>query len=187
MKRPLMMLAVCAATLSPVAMADSTPVMFSTISNINAPSRDTVGGVRLSVLHGQVNEVKGVDFSFVGMSETDRTVGVNFGLLFGASKVNQEMKGVSLGWFNWNEGTTTGLNLGTVNVTHDVKGVNWSAVNYSTGHTMADVGFASISQQSNFQLGFFNMTDQIDGIQIGLLNCADNGFLKCFPLINFAK
>ncbi|MDF5517790.1 phaC PHA synthase, partial [Vibrio parahaemolyticus] len=23
--------------------------------------------------------------------------------------------------------------------------------------------------------------------QIGLLNCADNGFFKCFPLINFAK
>ncbi|NMR95175.1 phaC PHA synthase, partial [Vibrio parahaemolyticus] len=28
---------------------------------------------------------------------------------------------------------------------------------------------------------------QIDGVQIGLLNCADNGFFKCFPLINFAK
>ncbi|MCQ6498155.1 phaC PHA synthase, partial [Vibrio parahaemolyticus] len=26
-----------------------------------------------------------------------------------------------------------------------------------------------------------------DGVQIGLLNCADNGFFKCFPINNFAK
>lgn len=188
MRRNLFTLIASSVLLSPVAMANnSTPVMFSTLNQINAPSKESVGGIRLSVLHGQVSEVKGVDFSLLGMSETDRTVGVNFGLLFGASKVNQEMKGLSLGWFNWNDGQTTGLNLGTVNVTHDVKGVNWSAVNYSTGHTMADVGLASISDKSNFQLGFFNMTNQIEGIQIGLLNCADNGFLKCFPLINFPK
>ncbi|AEX23374.1 VC2662 family protein [Vibrio sp. EJY3] len=187
MKKLLTSLAVVAAVASPVALADSTPVMFSTIDHINAPSRSEVGGVRLAVLHGQVNEVKGVDFSLLGMSETDRTTGVNFGLFFGAAKVNQEMKGASLGLVNWNRGQTTGLNLGAVNITNNVKGLNWSAVNYSEGYTMADVGLASISKKSNFQLGFFNMTDQIDGIQIGLLNCADNGFLKCFPLINFAK
>ncbi len=187
MKKLLTSLAVVAAVASPVALAESTPVMFSTIDNTNAPSRAEVGGVRLAVLHGQVNEVKGVDFSLLGMSETDRTTGVNFGLFFGASKVNQEMKGASLGLVNWNRGQATGLNLGAVNITNNVNGLNWSAVNYSEGYTMADVGLASISKKSNFQLGFFNMTDQIDGIQIGLLNCADNGFFKCFPLINFAK
>lgn len=180
-------LAAAAAIASPVALADSTPVMFSTIDNTNLPANSSVGGVRLSVLHGQVNEVKGVDFSLLGMSETDRTTGVNFGLFFGASKVNQEMKGVSLGLVNWNQGQTTGLNLGAVNVTNNVEGLNWSAVNYSEGYTMADIGIASISKKSNFQLGFFNMTDQIDGVQIGLLNCADNGFFKCFPIVNFAK
>ncbi|HHF0502083.1 TPA: phaC PHA synthase [Vibrio antiquarius] len=187
MKKLMTSLAVAAATASPVALADSTPVMFSTIDNTNAPSNSSVGGVRLAVLHGQVNEVKGVDFSLLGMSETDRTTGVNFGLFFGAAKVNQEMKGASLGLVNWNQGQTTGVNLGAVNITNNVKGLNWSAVNYSEGYTMADVGLASISKKSNFQFGFFNMTDQIDGVQIGLLNCADNGFFKCFPLINFAK
>ena len=93
MKKLMTSLAVAAAIASPVALADSTPVMFSTIDNTNAPSNSSVGGVRLAVLHGQVNEVKGVDFSLLGMSETDRTTGVNFGLFFGASKVNQEMKG----------------------------------------------------------------------------------------------
>ncbi|MDF2154747.1 phaC PHA synthase [Vibrio sp. CAU 1672] len=187
MKKLMTSVAMAAAIASPMALADTTPVMFSTLDHTNAPAGDSVGGVRLSVLHGQVAEVKGVDFSLLGMSETDRTTGVNFGLFFGGSKVNQEMKGVSLSLFNWNEGQTTGVNLGAVNVTNNVEGLNWSAVNYSQGYTMADIGLASISKKSNFQLGFFNKTEQIDGVQIGLLNCADNGFFPCFPIINFAK
>ncbi|MCQ8200655.1 phaC PHA synthase, partial [Vibrio parahaemolyticus] len=41
--------------------------------------------------------------------------------------------------------------------------------------------------KSNFQLGFFIMTFHIFGVQCGLLNCAVNGFVKCFPIINYAK
>ncbi|CAH0532408.1 hypothetical protein VST7929_00237 [Vibrio stylophorae] len=185
MKKLLITAAVTASLVSPSVLADSTPVMFSSINGFNAPSAQKVNGVRLAVLHGQVQEVNGVDFSVLGLSESDRTTGVNFGLFFGAAKVNQEMKGASLGLLNWNEGETLGANVGLVNMTHDVRGLNWSAVNYSDGYTMADVGFASISDKSNFQLGLFNMTNEIDGVQIGLLNCADNGFLKCFPFINF--
>ncbi|MDW3139163.1 VC2662 family protein, partial [Vibrio sp. 1288] len=98
MKKLMTSLAVAATIASPVALANSTPVMFSTIDHTNAPSNSAVGGVRLAVLHGQVNEVKGVDFSVLGMSETDRTTGVNFGLFFWAAKVNQEMKCASLGF-----------------------------------------------------------------------------------------
>ncbi|GEA52027.1 hypothetical protein VIN01S_28310 [Vibrio inusitatus NBRC 102082] len=187
MKKLLSVLAVAAAVASPVALAESSPVMFSSLNGFNAPDSTAVGGVRLAVLHGKVQQVKGVDFSVIGMSETDTTVGLNFGLFFGASKVNQQMSGVSLGIFNWNKGSATGLNAGTVNITNDVKGLNLAAVNYATGHTVADVAFASVSESSNFQLGFFNMTEKIDGVQIGIINCASNGFLKCFPIINFAK
>jgi hypothetical protein len=185
MKKLISVAAAVAALVAPVAMA-SAPVMFSTI-DYNAPSDSDVKGVRLAVLHGQVSEVQGVDFALLGLSETDKTTGVNFGLFFGASKVNQEMKGASFGLLNWNEGLTTGANFGVVNYTNDVNGLNLSTVNYSQGNTLADVGFASISESSTFQLGFFNMTKQIDGVQIGLLNCADNGFFKCFPFVNFAK
>ncbi|GAL23452.1 uncharacterized low-complexity protein [Vibrio maritimus] len=136
MKKAVAVLAVAAAMASPLALAESTPVMFSSLNGFNAPDANAVGGVRLAVLHGQVNEVKGVDFSVLGMSETQRTTGVNFGLFFGASKVTQEMKGASLGIFNWNTGKTTGVNLAAVNVTNDVSGLNWSAVNYSEGYTM---------------------------------------------------
>ncbi len=185
MKKLLKSLVVAAAMASPLAMA--TPAMFSTVDQTNLPADNSVTGIRLSLLHGKVNEVKGIDIAALGISETNRTTGLNLGVLFfGASKVNQEMKGVSLGALNWNKGQATGVNVGVLNLTNNVRGLNLSAVNFSEGYTTADVGFVSISNKSNFQLGFFNMTKQIDGIQIGLINCADNGFFKCFPFVNFA-
>jgi hypothetical protein len=186
MTKLLTALAIVASTTSVSAFASS-PVMFSTLNGFNAPSSDAVGGVRLAVLHGKVQQVKGVDIALVAMSETDTTVGLNVGAIFGGSKVNQSMTGVSLGWFNWMPGKTTGLNMGTVNVTGDVKGANLALVNYSEGDTVFDWAAVSISKSSTVQLGIFNMTDNIKGVQIGLLNCADNGFFKCFPFVNWAK
>ncbi|EGR1306607.1 phaC PHA synthase [Vibrio cholerae] len=186
MNKPFALMALTAAMAAPAALA-STPVMFSSIDNFNTPDANQVAGVRLSALHGKVNEVKGVDFSILGLSETDKTTGVNFGLFFGASKVNQEMTGASLGLLNWNTGNTYGANLGFVNLTHDVKGANLSFVNYSEGNTLVDLGAANFSNTSTVQFGLFNKTEKIEGVQIGLLNCADNGFFKCFPIINFAK
>ncbi len=185
MKKAISALALTAALAAPAAMASS-PVMFSTLNGFNAPDSDAVGGVRLALLHGKVNEVKGVDLAVIGMSETDKTTGVNLGF-FGAAKVNQQMTGASLGFFNWMEGEVVGANLGAVNITNDVRGANVSFVNYSQGDTMVDVGAANFSDTSNVQVGIFNKTKKIDGVQVGLINCADNGFFKCFPIVNFAK
>lgn len=178
--------AVMSAALLPTT-AIATPVMLSTVNGINLPDANEVTGLRVSLLHGKTSQVTGLDLSILGLSETNKTTGLNFGWLLGASKVNQEMNGISFGIVNWSGGITNGLNLGLVNVTNNVKGLNWSAINYSEGYTVADVGFASISNKSNFQLGLVNITKQIDGVQIGLINCADNGFFKCFPIFNFAK
>ncbi|CAM2977130.1 VC2662 family protein [Vibrio rarus] len=187
MKKRLIALAATAALASPFAMADSAPVMFSSLNGFNAPNANSVGGVRLSVLHGQVSEVKGLDISVLGMSERDKMTGVNLGILFGGAKVNQQMTGAAFGLFNWMPGNTTGANISMVNITNNVKGLNLGLANYSEGKTVADVAFASISKTSTFQLGIFNKTDNIEGVQIGLINCADNGFFKCFPIVNFAK
>ena len=186
MKKTLSAFAVVAAVTSVSVQADQTPVMFSSINGFNAPKADTVGGVRLAVLHGKVNEVKGVDVALFGMSETNKTTGVNLGI-WGAAKVNQTMTGVSLGAFNWAPGKTVGANLGAVNFTGDVKGANLGLVNISDGDTTFDWAALSISESSTVQLGLVNMTKDIKGMQIGLINCADNGFFKCFPFINFAK
>lgn len=186
MKKLLSAVAVISALTSVSVLANQTPVMFSSLNGFNAAQADAVGGVRLAVLHGKVNEVKGVDIALLGMSETDKTTGVNFGI-WGAHKVNQSMTGASLGLFNWTPGQTVGANVGAVNVTGNVKGANLGFVNYSEGDTLFDLAAVSISKSSTVQLGFVNMTDNIKGVQIGLLNCADNGFFKCFPFVNFAK
>ena len=120
------------------------------------------------------------------MSESQKMTGVNFGI-FGAHKVNSEMTGASFGIFNWMDGNMTGANLGLVNITNNVTGANLSFVNVSEGKTSVDIGAANISQKSNVQVGIFNKTAKIEGVQIGLINCADNGFFKCFPIVNFAK
>lgn len=187
MKKQLAALAIVTSLFGASVQADETPVMFSSINDFNAPNASAVKGVNLSALHGQVDQVKGVNFSLLGLSETETTVGVNFDLFLGIHKVNQSMTGASLGIFNWMPGKTTGANLAALNVTGDVEGANVAFVNYSEGNTMVDVGAASISKQSTVQVSIFNMTDQIDGVQIGIINCAKNGFLPCFPIINFAK
>ena len=187
MKKTLTAIAMIAGLASFGVQASQTPVMFSSLNGFNAPAADTVSGVNLAVLHGKIQQVKGVNFSVVGMSETDTTVGVNLGLFFGAAKVNKSMTGASLGIFNWMPGQTVGANLGAVNITGDVKGANLGLVNYSEGDTTFDLAAVSISKSSTVQLGFVNITENIKGVQIGLLNCADNGFFKCFPIINFAK
>lgn len=181
-----MFVSACVAALVSASAMASTPVMFSSVDNFNAPDERAVSGVRIAALYGQVDQVKGVDLAIIGMSETQTTTGVNLGI-FGAHKINQQMTGASLGLFNWNTGKTVGANLGAVNVTHDVQGANISFLNYSEGNTLIDVGVVNFSDTSTVQVGLFNKTANIEGIQIGVFNCADNGFFPCFPIINVAK
>jgi hypothetical protein len=144
-------LTVLAGLLSSALQASQTVVMFW----LYAPNAKRVKGVRLSVFHGRVNEVKSLDLAAFGLSETNKTTGINLSL-YGTTKVNQEMKGASLGIVNWQEGNTVAANIGALNLTNNVKRANISLVNYSTGHTLVDVGTVSFSQQSAVQIGLLN-------------------------------
>ncbi|WP_372882237.1 VC2662 family protein [Psychromonas sp.] len=186
MKKLLPVLTLAAAFVSPTLQANETPFMFSTIDGFNTPNATSVRGVRVAVLHGRVQQLTGVDIAAFGLSETNKTTGVNLNF-FGAHKVSKSMTGASLGIINWQTGQTLGANIGAINLTNNVHGANISFVNYSTGNTLVDIGAASISKRSRVQVGFFNKTEKIDGVQVGLLNCADNGFFKCFPLLNWAR
>ncbi len=70
--------------------------------------------------------LKGLDLAVVGMSETQTTTGGAW-TVFWCIKVNQEMTGASLGFFNWNRSKTTGLNAGAVNILLDVKARTWAS------------------------------------------------------------
>jgi len=166
---------------------ESIPFQFSIIDT-NAPEGDNIVGMHLSLLYGQTGNVTGWDFPLLAYSDTASLKGVSFTpWLFSASRIRGELTGVTVGLFTRQEGDSTGVNVNAVNLTNNVKGLNWSIANISTGYTMADVGLFNISEKSNFQLSAVNITDELDGLQIGLLNCAKNGFLPCFILFNWGS
>jgi hypothetical protein len=166
----------------------ATPVQLS-FFGANLPEDNEVTGVRFPVIYGQGNAaVRGLDLQIVAFSEMDSLTGISFPLLVGgANRIRGDMTGVAWGLFNWHQGQDTGLNVGFANITNNVNGLNWGAVNVAQGYSVADVGAVSISEKSNFQLSLVNVTDEIDGLQIGFLNCAKNGFLPCFVLFNFGS
>jgi hypothetical protein len=165
--------------------AEPAPVQF-TFFDFNAPAASEVSGVRFPAIYGKGGgDITGVDFGLFAYSEMNSLKGVSFSIFPAANHIKGEMVGVSFGIFNWHEGQDTGVNLGFANFTKNVKGVNGSVFNYSKGFTMADVGAVNISQKSNFQLAFVNVTQELDGLQLGLINCAKNGFLPCFIFFNF--
>jgi len=43
------------------------------------------------------------------------------------------------------------------------------------------------AKTTKFQFGLFNVTENLQGLQIGLLNYAENGVVKILPLINFKR
>ena len=50
---------------------------------------------------------------------------------------------------------------------------------------MINITIISFSETTNFQLGLINITDQINGVQVGFLNFAKNGILPVMPFLNF--
>ena len=151
------------------------------------PPSDNVKGAKVGLLYSDTSKVTGLDLSLFGLSERDNMTGFDLGLFFGAHKVNNEFKGVSLSLLNWHEGTDTGLNIGLVNYVNEVRGVNFGGFNIINKQSIADLGFINYSESSLLQIGFINMAQNLEGIQIGLVNYAANGIFPVLPLINFKK
>lgn len=184
-----------------VSALSAEPVMLSLPGNNNFPASQDVSGARLSLLYGQANNVKGLNLSVLGISEVDNFTGLDLGWFFGASKVNNEFKGVGLSFVNWHEGHDTGANIGLLNMVNDVNGLNLGGVNYARGTTkvnigfvnfneyesLVDIGFVNYAESTTFQIGLINATKNLDGLQVGLINYAENGVFPVLPLVNFRK
>ena len=163
------------------------PIQF-TFFDFNAPQDSEVTGVRFPAIYGKGGgDIRGVDFGLLSYSEMNSLRGAAISFLPTANRIKGEMTGISWSLFNWHEGQDTGWNAGVVNNTHNVKGLNSGVVNFSDGYTVVDLGLVNISQKSNFQLSAVNVTQELDGVQIGFVNCAKNGFLPCFIIFNFGS
>jgi len=157
------------------------------VPNANIPSDPNVRGVRISLLNGDNQSTRGVDFGILSLSETSRASGAAF--IAGVHRVKHQMSsGAAFSLVNYHEGRDSGLNGAFVNVVHDTSGaVNLGFVTYADGPTLVDVGGINISQGSTVQVGFLNMTRRLKSFQFGFLNFADNGFLPVFPVFNFPR
>jgi len=155
------------------------------VPNLNLPSDPNVKGVRISLLHGENQSVRGLDFGVLSLSETSRASGVAF--IGGVHYVKQGMSnGAAFSLVNYHTGRDSGMNGGFVNVLNDTShAFNVGFVTYAEGATLVDLGGINISRSSTVQIGFLNMTDRLESFQFGFLNMADNGFLPIFPVFNF--
>lgn len=153
--------------------------------NLNAPPDPDVKGVRVSLLHGANESVRGLDFGILSLSETSRASGVAF--IGGVHYVKQAMSGgAAFSLVNYHTGQDSGVNGAFINVLNDTTGAfNVGFVTYAEGATRVDLGGINVSRSSTVQIGFLNVTERIGSFQFGFLNVAENGFLPIFPVFNF--
>ena len=100
--------AFAACMLAGMAFAETTPVMVSLVTPVQAPSRSyDVTGFRLSLIYGDCRDFAGLDIGLV-----PRTSGAFDGLGIGGVNIaNGRFRGLQVGLFNWSgwEGNASGL------------------------------------------------------------------------------
>ena len=151
-----------------------------------APQDPDVNGARISLFYGKNESVRGFDLGIASLSEARKSSG--FSMIWGLSRVTGESSGLASALVNIHTGQDTGLNAAFINIIKTMKsGINVGFVNVTDGFSHVDLSGMGISKKSKIQLGFINLTQEIETVQIGFLNFADNGFLPFFPLFNFPK
>ena len=170
---------------APSASADA-PFQFS-FAGLRAPRTDDVDGVRLSVLYGQNDSQRGLDLGFFSFSQSHDRSGA--ALIFGISRVTGDAtRAVNLSLINFHDGTDSGFNGAFINVLGESTGAfNTGFVTVARGATSIDLGGLNVSQSSEAQIGFINVTKRIDRVQVGFLNMAENGILPVMPFFNIPR
>ena len=195
-----------------VAAAETTPVMVSLVTPVQAPSRGyDVCGLRLSLIYGDCHDFTGLD---IGLAQ--RTAGEFTGVGVGGVNIaGGRFMGGQLGLVNWSAdmkdewgNRSTGLQFGLLNYSGSFVGLQDGLFNVSTGKFVglqdAFVNYACDIDglQCGFyfvigvnvasgtvrgcQIGLVNFAETMEcGLQIGLVNViAKNGWLPVLPIVN---
>ena len=152
-----------------------------------APDNPNVEGIRLSLIYGKNDRMGGLDLGLVSMSESRELSGAAF--VLGLHRLTGGMDGgAAFSLVNLHSGRDAGLNAAFVNMVETTESaVNLGFVNIAGGKTMVDVAAINVANATTAQVGFVNVTKRIEGVQIGFINVADNGFFRVFPFFNFPK
>ena len=195
-----------------VLLADSTPVMVSLLTPVQAPYRTyDVTGFRLSLIYGECQNFTGLDISVIGNARKDST-GLTIG---GFNFAGDRLYGAQVGLMNWNgqadtawERRSVGAQVGILNYVDSFCGLQDGFVNISGGSFMgAQSSLVNIAHDVyGFQCGYYvifgvnvasgsvrgcqiglvNYANRIDrGCQIGIVNIiSQNGWLPVLPILN---
>ena len=174
----------CALTAS-IAFADTTPVMVSLVTPVQAPSRSyDVTGLRLSFIYGDCREFTGLDLGVIQRT-ADAFTGVALG---GVNIAGGRMLGGQVGLVNWSGDTAPAWHLRST-------GVQFGLVNYAGAFCGLQSSLANITGGAfaGLQDGVFNCADDMYGVQCGLyflfgVNIAYGNVRGCqIGLVNFAE
>ena len=156
------------------------------IMGAQMPDDPNVDGVKLVLLYGENERVRGLDLGFASVNVAQKRSG--FAFIMGVGTVRGTSSGCAASLMNVHSGEDTGMNVAFINIVKNIKrGLNLGFVNLTEGFSSVDVGGLSVSNRSGTQVGFLNVTDDIKHVQIGLLNIAGNGVFPVLPFVNFPK
>jgi len=150
------------------------------------PKGENVDGFRISLFYGKSQSVRGFDLGIASFSESARSSG--FSMIWGLGRVSGRSTGLASGFVNLHSGEDTGVNAAFINSVKTLKnGANIGFINVTDDYSNVDISGIGISKKSDVQVGFVNITQHIDGVQIGILNFAENGIFPVMPLFNIPK
>ena len=130
--------------------------------------------------------MSGFDLGILSLSSSTNRSGL--ALILGISRTKGRSSGLNTGLVITHEGEASGVNASFVNFVKTLKsGINIGFLNITEGFSALDLSGIGVSDRSNVQLGFVNVTKRIENFQFGFLNIAENGFLPVFPIFNFPK
>lgn len=156
------------------------------LAGLRAPSDPNVDGFRFSLLYGDSERMRGFDLAGALLARSREFNGA--GPWFAMAYVEGDSSGCLCSFANLVKGKASGATLGFINVIGDApEGANIAFLNAIQGTSAFDLSGVVVSERSGTQIGFLNMTEHIENVQIGFLNIAQNGFLPVFPLFNFPK
>ena len=142
----------------------------------------TLSGVAASAVNFATYRQDGV---VVGLANVafDQQNGVAVGL---ANWAGRKAAGVQAGAFNQAVDGMDGLQLGLFNTADELRGVQIGALNGAKATVRGvQAGFLNSAQDVHgLQIGAFNLARHLEGVQIGLLNYAEDATVPCLPILN---
>ena len=136
------------------AYAQSKPIQLALLDPVQVfPNKESIGGLRISVLYGKNVDVTGLDLAFIAAHTTGKMVGVQSALV-GMSDGGGA--GIQYNFVTLDKGKFTGIDLGFYNSQEHMVGLQW---------------------------GFINTADKMTGLQLGLVNIIHHGGLLPFFVV----